>query len=293
VRTGYYPGCSLQGSAAEFDISVRAMAEGLGDELVEVADWSCCGATAAHALSRDLGLALPARNLALARQQGFAEVLAPCAACSNRLQVTASTLAEDARTRDRIEDIVEMPLGQTPRVWNLVQYLQAHGLDALRERVSRPLAGLRLACYYGCLLLRPEKRLGFDDPEQPASMEAVLQALGAEPVEWPLRNECCGGGFTISKPEAVLRLAGALLQDACAHGAQALVAACPMCHANLDMRQRAIERALRRRLRAPVYYLSEVVAWALGVPASRLALGKHLVRTPEPDALVAATAGGT
>lgn len=286
MRVGYFPGCSLEGSAVEFDISVRAMAQALGDELVELADWSCCGATAAHALSRDLGVALPARNLALARRQGFDQLLAPCAACFNRLRVTADTLAEDAAARARIEDVVEMPLGETPEVWNLIQYLQAHGPDALRERVRRPLAGLRPACYYGCLLLRPAKLLAFDDPEQPASMEVILEALGAEPVEWPLRNECCGGGFTISKPEAVLRLAGAVLQDAHAHGAQALVAACPMCHANLDMRQRAIERALGKRFRLPVYYLSEVVAWALGVPASSLALKKHLVRTPEPDALV-------
>jgi heterodisulfide reductase subunit B len=276
----------------EFDISVRAMAQALGDELAEVADWSCCGATAAHALSRDLGLALPARNLALARQQGFDQLLAPCAACFNRLRVTADTFGEDAAARARIEDIVEMPLGEMPKVWNLVQYLQAYGLDALRQRVSRPLAGLRPACYYGCLLLRPAKRLGFDDPEQPASMEAILKALGAEPVDWPLRNECCGGGFTISKPEAVLRLAGAVLQDAHAHGAQALVVACPMCHTNLDMRQRAIERAVGKRFRLPVYFLSEAVAWALGVPASELALRKHLVRTPEPDALVRQAAGG-
>lgn len=291
MRIGYYPGCSLRGSAIDFDISVRALADVLGDELVELDDWSCCGATAAHALSRDLGLALPARNLALAAHQGLERVLAPCAACFNRLLVTANTLAESAEERAHIEDVIEMPLSQTPAVWNLVQYLQAHGVEGLAERVRRPLTGLRLGCYYGCLLLRPAGLIGFDDPEQPTSMETTLAALGAEPVDWPLRNECCGGGFTISKPEAVITLAGAVLENAVSCGAQAVVTACPMCHTNLDMRQRAIERALGRRLNLPIYYLSEVVAWSLGVPREALALEKHLVSTPEPGALLAAVSG--
>ena len=291
MRVGYYPGCSLRGSAVDFDISVRALAEALGDELVEPEDWSCCGATAAHALSRDLGLALPARNLALAAAQGLEQLLTPCAACSNRLLVTADALAENAEQRARIEDIIQMPLGEMPQVWNLMQYLQAHGEEALAERVRRPLTGLRLACYYGCLLLRPAGLIRFDDPEQPTSMETIVEALGAEPVEWPLRNECCGGGFSVSKPDAVIRLAGAVLKNAVACGAQAMVTACPMCHTNLDMRQRAIERALGRRFNLPIYYLSEVVAWALGVPADRLALAKHLVRTPEPGELLTVASG--
>ena len=291
MRIGYYPGCSLRGSAIDFDISVRALAEAVGDDLVELDDWSCCGATAAHALSRDLGLALPARNLALAVGQGLDKLLAPCAACFNRLSVTARRLAEDADERVRIEDIVEMPLSQTPAVWNLAQYLQAHGVERLSERVERPLSGLRLACYYGCLLLRPAGLIGFDDPEQPSSMETIVRALGAEPVDWPLRNECCGGGFSVSKPEAVITLAGAVLENALAWGAQAVVTACPMCHTNLDMRQRAIERALGRRFNLPIYYLSEVVAWSLGVSRDRLALGKHLVSAPEPGALLSATPG--
>ena len=291
MRVGYYPGCSLKGSAVDFDTSVRALAEALDDELTELDDWSCCGATAAHALSRDLGLALPARNLALAAHQGLEQILAPCAACFNRLRVAANTLAEDAEARAHIEDVVEMPLGETPEVWNLVQYLQARGPEALAERAAQPLGGLRLACYYGCLLLRPAKLISFDDPEQPSSMEAVVEALGAEPVDWPLRNECCGAGFTVSKPDAVIKLAGAVLENAVACGAQAVVTACPMCHANLDMRQRAIERALGKRFNLPIYYLSEVVAWALGVPREALALEKHLVSTPEPGALVAAGPG--
>jgi len=291
VQLGYYPGCSLRGSAVDFDISVRALARALGDELLELEDWSCCGATAAHALSRDLGLALPARNLALAARQGFRHLLAPCAACFNRLHTVARSLQEDARERTRIEDLIEMPLGEPPEVWNLIQYLQAHGAETLKGRLRRPLGGLRLAAYYGCLLLRPARVIAFDDPEQPTSMEALLEALGAEPVEWPLRNECCGGGFSVSKPEAVVKLAGAVLENALTSGAQAVVTACPMCHTNLDLRQGAVERALGRRIGLPVYYLSEVAAWALGAPAAELALGKHLVPTPEPSALLTEAAG--
>jgi heterodisulfide reductase subunit B2 len=277
MNFGYYPGCALHGTSNDYEQSVRACLGALDVDLREIDDWICCGATAAHSLNRQLALALPARNLALAGQQGFAEVLAPCAMCSMQLLHARQALAADANLRTEISGIVEAEVGETPRVLNLIQALERIGIDRLRAAVTAPLAHLKPACYYGCLLVRPPATVEFDDAEQPRTMEAIVTAVGAKPVDWNYRTECCGAGMTMASEQTVLELSGKILANAVAHGANCIAVACPMCHVNLDMKQTAIEEFTGVKYHLPVYYLTDLVGAALGLTPSALGTGRHFV----------------
>ncbi|QQR74169.1 MAG: CoB--CoM heterodisulfide reductase iron-sulfur subunit B family protein [Holophagales bacterium] len=278
MKIGYYPGCSLHGTARELDESLRAVAAPLDLELTEVEDWSCCGASSAHAAGHELAVALPARNLALAAEQGHDQVLAPCAACYNRLAQARLAVERDADLRAALPDLLGRPFSNSVAARNLVDILHERR-NLLRERVTRPLTGLKVACYYGCLLVRPSARLGFDDAEEPVSMEQVIQSLGATPIAWNRRLDCCGGAFSVARTGSVIRLSRAVLEDARLAGAEVLAVACPMCHSNLDFRQQALLRRGEKTL--PVLYLTELVGLALGLPAERLGLLRHFV-DPRP-----------
>ena len=194
MKIGYYPGCSLEGTAREFDISVRKSCGLLNIELEELDDWSCCGASAAHNTDHLLSIALPARNLALAEQQGLRELLSPCAACSNRLITAHREMVENEGLRGAVEAVIEMPYSGNVKVLNYLDLILGFGIENLELKVGRRLDNFKVACYYGCLLVRPPKVLEFDDPEDPQSMDRILKALGAEVVDWGYKVECCGGG---------------------------------------------------------------------------------------------------
>jgi heterodisulfide reductase subunit B2 len=286
VKTGYYPGCSLQGTSREFGESLVAVVRALGADLYEIDDWNCCGASSAHAVDRTLAVALPARNLALAEAQGFDEVIAPCAACYNRLAAARQAIRGDRALAGRLADILGRPLaGQTP-VRNIVELLSRLASD-IAPRIARPLGGLRVACYYGCLLVRPSRVTGFDDPEQPSSMESLAKLCGAAPVRWNMAVECCGGSFSICRTGSVIRLGRAILDDARRAGAQAIVVACPMCHSNLDFRQAAM-RASGDPM--PILFLTELVGLALGLEPATLGLHRHFVDAGAPLAASSAPA---
>jgi len=276
MKMGYYPGCSLHATGREFGESTRATMQALDVELREVDDWSCCGATSAHATNHLLSVALPARNLALAEAQGLDEVLAPCAACFNRLASARHQIAGSEALAHRVGDVLGRPFANSVTVRNVVDVLR-HSIPALKAKVTKPLAGMKVACYYGCLLLRPAEVTGFDDPEAPTSMEDVVRATGATPVDWSMRLECCGAGMSLARTASVVRLGRAIIDDARRAGADAIVVACPMCHSNLDFRQAAMTR--RGDAGIPVVYLTELVGLALGVAAADLGLGRHFVDT--------------
>lgn len=277
MEIGYYPGCALHGSSIDYEASVRACLGALGVRLRELDDWICCGATAAHALNRKLAVALPARNLALAEQGGFAQLLAPCPMCSMELIKARVALRANDELRREMSRIVELDVRGTAEVCNLVQVFQQVGYERIAAAAVRRLGDFRPACYYGCLLTRPADTLKFDDPEQPRSMETLLGQLGAEPVDWNSRTECCGAGMTLANEEIVLELAHRILRDAESHGANCLVVACPMCHVNLDMKQSAVNRRFEVSHRMPVYYLSDLVGMALGLDERQLAVHRHFV----------------
>src|SRR5665647_95619 len=184
MKLAYYPGCSLDGSGVEYCLSTRRTAAILGIELEELEDWNCCGATSGHNTNKILSLALPARNLAIAEKTGL-DILAPCAACYNRFRTTEHAVRHDQKLRQRIEEIIEMKYTASQETLSIPDLLANKiGLEKIKAQVVSPLTGMKAACYYGCLLVRPVDHTGFDDPEDPQSMDQVVQALGAKTVDW-------------------------------------------------------------------------------------------------------------
>ncbi|MBI5489840.1 MAG: CoB--CoM heterodisulfide reductase iron-sulfur subunit B family protein [Deltaproteobacteria bacterium] len=278
MKLGYFPGCSLHATARECEESLRAIAAPLDVELAEIDDWACCGATSAHATNHLLSVALPARTLALAERQGFDTVLAPCAACYARLASARHELAKDKALLERVAAILERPFTNAVKVVSIAELLRDLA-PKIREQAKRPLGGARVAAYYGCLLVRPTEVSGFDDAEQPSSMEAVIAAAGGTPVEWRRKVDCCGAGFSLSRTGSVIRLGRAILEDAKKAGAEAIAVGCPMCHSNLDLRQKAMSRTLPEPLGLPILFLSQVVGLGLGLDPQALGLGRHFVGT--------------
>jgi heterodisulfide reductase subunit B len=275
MKIGYYPGCSLLGSSREFDESVRAVAQAIGLELVEVPDWNCCGASSAHVLDHKLSLALPARILAQAEAAGLTEVLAPCAACYNRLASARAELVADPAAAAEIAAIIEMPVTGRVKVVNVLEVLDRFK-DVIREKTVAPL-GRKLACYYGCLLVRPPKVVAFDRAEDPQSMDRMVTAAGAEAVPWNFKTECCGAAFSVTRTDLVARMSGRIVADAVKHGAEAIVVACPMCQSNLDMRRPEINAGLGTDYQIPVIFITQALGLALGLAPAALGLQRHMV----------------
>ncbi|MGL6226340.1 MAG: CoB--CoM heterodisulfide reductase iron-sulfur subunit B family protein [Thermoguttaceae bacterium] len=275
---GYYPGCALHGSSCDYETSVRAVLGKLGVTLTEMNDWICCGATAAHSVNQKLSTALPARNLAIAQRDGLQQVLAPCPLCSMELIKVGNMLRESKELQQEMSDIVEQPVDGSTQILNLIQVFQEIGYDQIANQIVKKLDDFRPACYYGCLLTRPPKDLQFDDCEQPSSMETLLAGLGAQPVEWNFKTECCGAGLTLADDSIVKELTHKILANAKKHGANCMVVACPMCHVNLDMKQKDIEKEYKEELGLFVYYLSDLIGIALGLSEKELALQQHFVQ---------------
>ena len=279
-RFAYFPGCSLHGTAKDFEESVEVVCEALGIELVEIPDWNCCGATSAHALDKTLSVALPARNLVLAEQMGM-DIAVPCAACYNRLMSANEALKNDPKLKKEIESTLPHPFQGTARIRPLVDVLvNEAGLDKIAEAVKRPLSSLKVACYYGCLLVRPPKILGFDDAEDPQSLDNLVKTLGAEAVDWPHKTECCGASFALTRTDIVFKLTGDVLRMAKQAGANCIVCACPLCMANLDMRQAHIEKMTGEKLDLPIFFFTELMGVAMDLDVER-ALERHFVN-PKP-----------
>jgi heterodisulfide reductase subunit B2 len=274
-RIGYFPGCSLSSGARDYSESVAAVSAAAGVTLAEVSDWNCCGATAAHATNKKLALALAARNLALAAADGLDTVMAPCAACYNRLASVNHELSENASLRAEIEEIIARKLSPL-RVMNALEYAAEVLLPSLSARL-KPLTGLRLAPYYGCLLVRPPRVVGFDDAEDPRSMDDILKTLGAEPIDWEYKVECCGGGHSLSRTDIVLRLSKPIIHAAREAKADGIVTACPMCHSNLDMRQLDIMKIDGAATGVPIYYLTQIIGLAAGLDETALGIRRHFV----------------
>jgi heterodisulfide reductase subunit B2 len=301
LNYSYYPGCSLHASGKEYDISTRALFKALNMGLKEVPDWFCCGATPAHNVDELLSLSLCAKNLSLA--EGIEGDLAvACAACFSRLKVTQHHLKDDEVKRRQVETAIAGPAAIGKPVKHILEILaREFGLARLEEQVKKPLLGLKVACYYGCLLTRPPEVPELDDCEDPSIMEDILRALGAEPVKWSHRMECCGANFTLSRPGVVLKLSRAILESAQRAGADCVMVACPLCHGNLDIRQKDIQEqqsakdatlfgnifgselqqsgAEQRDL--PIFYVTQLAALAMGVPSDKLGF-ESVIIDPKP-----------
>lgn len=272
LKYAYYPGCSLEATAREYDLSVRAVCAHLGVELAELPDWNCCGASSGHSTNRRLANQLAGRNLALAEGMKM-DIAVACPACYIRLRSAQSELKQDKEQRDELMRLTELPYQAEYSTRHLLDIISNDvGLEKLKGKVVRPLKGLKLAAYYGCYLVRPPEIVGFDDPENPQCLDALLEALGAEVRDWSGKVDCCGGSLSLSKRDIASQLVTELIEMARRAGAEALVAACPLCHANLEMRQPD-----GNGHKLPVFYFTELIGMAMGIAESRAWLKRHLV----------------
>jgi heterodisulfide reductase subunit B len=276
MTLGFYPGCSLKGSSREYAESVLTVAKAFDINLEEISDWNCCGATAAHNMNKVLSVALPARILSLAEKQGLKEIVVPCAACYSRLTVTKYEMAKDPELKKQVTTANDLEYNGTVGVLNIIQMLYKFVTPNLEGRVVKPF-NHKVACYYGCLLVRPHEILKFDREEDPQSMDELMLKTGATPIDWAFKTECCGAGLSVSRTSSVGRLSGKIIRDAVDRGAEAMIVACPMCHSNLDMRRGAINSFLGEKIDIPVLYATQVLGLALGLDRKALGLQRHFV----------------
>lgn len=272
MKLAYYPGCSLESTAREYDISSRAVCDALGLDLVEVEDWSCCGSTSAHNLNHKLAAALPARNIAQAQKTGL-DVAVPCAACFYRLRKADYMMRHDEAVRREIENIVGFKYKGNIEVISLVEALTRFGVENIAGKVVNPLEGLKVVCYYGCLMVRPPEVQGFDRAENPVMLDKIVNALGAEALNWSYKTDCCGASLSLTNTKVVRSAVGKIIDGAREAGASAIVTACPMCMSNLEMRQ--------GQDKMPAFYFTELIGLALGLNEARGWLSKHLI-DPKP-----------
>ncbi|MGE5383264.1 MAG: CoB--CoM heterodisulfide reductase iron-sulfur subunit B family protein [Omnitrophica WOR_2 bacterium] len=277
MKIGIYPGCSLTGSSRDYNESVYSIAKAFDIELIQVPDWNCCGATAAHNLNKELSLALPARILALAEKHGLDEVIVPCAACYSRLTVTQHELAKDAKLKNRIIEVIDTEYTGKVKLLNVLEWINKYILPELEKKIVTPF-NHKVACYYGCLLVRPHKILNYDRPEDPQSMDILMQKIGAEPVDFAFKTECCGAGLSIARTDIVGKLSGKIIEDAEHRGAESIIVACPMCHSNLDMRRPAINEQMNSDFKIPIMFITQAIGLAVGLKPKELGLERHFVK---------------
>lgn len=277
----YYPGCSLHSSAKEFDISTRVVMQELGIELEELEDWSCCGGSVAAGVSHEVGMALAARNVVLAQQKNR-DLLASCSGCYNKSAKAARAL-ENETERNKITPILsQMGMSVSDsniKVKNVVDVL-ANDVD-ISSQIKKPLRGLKVACYYGCLLTRPQELTGWDSPVFPMSMDKLAKICGAEVVDFRSKTKCCGGPILVPQEKVAFELTKRLLDEAKSLGADCMVLACPLCANNLELRQPDIEKAYNVSYKLPILYITEIIGLALGIKPGKLGINKHVV-SPKP-----------
>ncbi len=272
LKFAYYPGCSLEGSSLEFNRSVEAVAEALDIELVEISDWNCCGASSAHHVDRFLSIALPARNEAIAGELGL-DMAVACAACFSRAKHARHAMQADTELKTRVEELLGKKVTFDHRVKHLLEIVvRDMGIERVREKVMKPLNGLKTACYYGCYLVRPPSVMEFDDPENPRIMDDLMRVLGAEAVAWSSKVDCCSGSLVLYRLDISEKLVAEVIKDARESGASAIVTACPLCQSNLDIRQRPGEGEER----LPIFFFTELMGLAMGLADVRSWLKKHI-----------------
>lgn len=272
----YFPGCSLETSSKEYDISTRAVFERLGVGLTDVPDWSCCGSSQAHKVDRNMSVAIAGRNLVLA--QGIGDIVAPCASCFMSLKEASVELEHEGPVRTKLQNAGFEFLPGSVRVLSAVEAAYNILKDGkLEASVQNPLKGLKVASYYGCLLVRPPEIAQFDDPENPTSMDEIMEAVGAIPVDWAQKVECCGNAYILVDKDMVLRMVAKILNSAIGFGADVVVAACPLCQSNLAERHSLMQQKFGLKKTIPVVYFTQLVGLSMGIDNKKLGLNSDVL----------------
>ena len=272
----YYSGCSLEGTAVEYDMSMRQVFKALGVTLREPEDWSCCGSTPAHTVDHVLAAALAARNLSIIEKMGTDTVTVPCPSCLSAFKRAHLGMTGDESFRDRVNELLDEPYngGVSPKSTLQVMY-EDIGLEAIAKKVTHVLPDLIVAPYYGCILNRPPAIAQFDDPENPVSMDKILEAVGVKVSNFVFKLECCGAAFGVPKREMVNRLTSRVLNMALDSGANCIAVACPLCQQNLDLRQGQVNSTMGANFNIPILYFSH------GLSPRELGLDKLIVSADE------------
>jgi heterodisulfide reductase subunit B len=279
MEIAYYPGCSLHASSQLYDIQNKLVFKKLNVDLREIEDWNCCGATSASKTNDFLSVALPARNLGIADATGLSEILIPCSSCYSRTLVSQRRLQEDTPLRDTINEELSHKVKGKIKVSSILEVLLPRVASGeLSEKATRKLEGLKPACYYGCLLTRfPSDVVVPDDVENPQGMETVCKALGAEPIDWGYKTDCCGASAAVNDADVSLGLMAKILKDAVARGANCFVTTCPMCQFNVDAYQDQVAEKYGIRERLPVYFITELMGIAMGMSPQAMQVDRHFV----------------
>jgi heterodisulfide reductase subunit B len=272
MKVTYYPGCSLEGTAKDYAESILGICASLDIQLEEIPDWNCCGATAAHSIDHRAGIELAGRTMNLAARLPHANMLVPCPMCFNRLKTAAWTLHQDSTNCYGMQ--LEASL---PKVWDLANFLATDPmLKTIAKNISRPLEGLKVVSYYGCMANRPPEITETDDFENPQALDRIIHTLGATAIPWAFKTDCCGASQVLSRPDIVSRLVGKLYDMAQRVGAEAIVVSCQMCQANLDMHQQKIGADWGKRFAFPVYYFTELIGLAQNATGVEKWLRRHI-----------------
>jgi len=273
MRASYYPGCSLHGTAKEYDLSTRLVCKELGVDLEELPDWSCCGASSGHSINENVSEILSCRNIAIADKKGL-DLITPCAACFNRLKAGEKILREDGKKRQDLEKRLDFKFKGEFKIYHLLDYIiNAVTIKKVKDRVVNPLTRLKVACYYGCLINRPNKVTQCDYKESPVELDALMEAIGCSVSEWSHKNECCGASLSLIRPGIVNNLVDKLISTAKRSGADVIVTACPLCQANLEMRQSQGFGVLN---------FTELLGVAFAIKEIDECLNKHLIANTLP-----------
>ena len=277
ITYAYYPGCSAESTARDQYMSVQEVSKALDIELVEPKGWTCCGSTPAHHTDRILSLALPAANLLMAKTMGL-DMVVFCAACYNRMKIANHEMKTNPDMRKKIAHSLGEDYDGSVPVHHFIEVLMRDvGVKNLLEAFTHSLNGLKVANYYGCLLVRPKGITNFDDPENPTMMDRLVTIMGGESIDWSHKVDCCGGGFALTRTDIVVELSHSILGIAKAAGAQCISVACPMCQVNLDLRQSDIKKVKNTDYNLPIIYITQLVGLCLGIHPAKLGMNKCVV----------------
>jgi heterodisulfide reductase subunit B len=272
----YYPGCSLHATGIEYHMSTMAIADKLNLNLVEPEGWKCCGTSPAHNTNHYRSIKLPMETLAIAEDLGHRYMTMPCAACFSRFRIAMHEVEQDDELRQKIAQDIGFDYTGSIEVDSLLTTITDRvGLEAAAAPVVKPLEGLKVASYYGCLLTRPPDVTGEENYEYPMNMDRLVEALGATTVDWSYKTDCCGGSLSLSTLEIALDLSQKILQDALNSGADIIATACPLCHANLDLRQKQINDEYQDNFDIPIVYFTQLMGVAYGLDPKSLGMDKH------------------